>query len=563
MVSTNTVPLLFCELVFLPFFRFSLVFLGKDNSVKLGDFGLSKMIKSHDFASTYVGTPYYMSPEICAAERYTLKSDIWSLGCIIYELCAREPPFNAKTHYQLVQKIKSGKYPALPDCYSPELSSTIRECLRVNPDERPCTFDLLQLPIMRLMRKEKEVSDMNKTLRAREAVLAAKEAELAQQAAALESTKSLIRDEIDANLRREWEVKAQLEITKHINIELENLHRQFDIEVRAQVEAELKKRAATSLSSTNPTTRSDLMSSLKSTQQSSSSMAAADNSELGATTNTEVTEPDVPSSPPKRVLGTPMRRVQTMFAGNAATPGDVEMSEPSPMAISSLSLSPRRNPATKAPTLGGGIFKANGHQPNPDLLWNVPRDCKTPDSDDEDLIPSPTRNIKSNKNPFMLKNRPILPSKISNKPLPLIPPMQMSPEGPKGGLQDRPASPTRRLSKIPSATSLVHRNNEAGCQLGRKPSIKKEDLPLGKIAAKNNIRGRTLVELQQARAGGRPLSAVIAPGAENVSPKKASKDKLVVRRASDTIPGCVAVWDPERDEMPSPFLVRTKPRGRV
>ena len=51
----------------------NIVFLGEDNSVKLGDFGLSKMIKSHDFASTYVGTPFYMSPEICAAEKYTLK----------------------------------------------------------------------------------------------------------------------------------------------------------------------------------------------------------------------------------------------------------------------------------------------------------------------------------------------------------------------------------------------------------------------------------------------------------------------------------------------------------
>ena len=58
------------------------VFLGEDNSVKLGDFGLSKLMQSHDFASTYVGTPFYMSPEICAAEKYTLKSDIWSLSLI-------------------------------------------------------------------------------------------------------------------------------------------------------------------------------------------------------------------------------------------------------------------------------------------------------------------------------------------------------------------------------------------------------------------------------------------------------------------------------------------------
>src|SRR5438552_18476365 len=98
---------------------FSLVFLGADNSVKLGDFGLSKIMQSHDFASTYVGTPFYMSPEICAAERYTLKSDIWSLGCIIYELCSREPPFNAKSHFQLVQRIKEGKIAPLPAVYSP------------------------------------------------------------------------------------------------------------------------------------------------------------------------------------------------------------------------------------------------------------------------------------------------------------------------------------------------------------------------------------------------------------------------------------------------------------
>ncbi|CAI4211191.1 unnamed protein product [Parascedosporium putredinis] len=442
------------------------VFLGKDNSVKLGDFGLSKMIKSHDFASTYVGTPYYMSPEICAAERYTLKSDIWSLGCIIYELCAREPPSTPK-------------------------------CLRVNPDERPSTFDLLQLPIMRLMRKEKEVSDMGKSLKMREAAFLAKEAELAQQISALESTRAMMREEINTNLHREWEVKARLEISKQINMEVEKLHRQFDAEVQVQVEMELKQRLA--LRDTD-TAQADAILALKGAQ------------------------------PPR-----PRHHVRRPRRNS----GDVEMSEPSPMAISSLSLSPRRNAAMKPPTVGSAnIFKVGTQQANADLLWNVPRDSKTPDSDDEDFLPSPTRNIRSNKNPFMAKNRPTLASKISNKPLPMIPSMQMSPEGPKGGLLDRPTSPNRRLSKIPSATNLGHRAAaDMTGQLGRKPS------------------------LQQARAGGRPLSAVIAPGGENVSPKKASASKdrgVPARRASDTVSGCVAVWDPERDEMPSPFLVRTK-----
>lgn len=97
----------------------ALVFLGDKLQVKLGDFGLSKVMQSHDFASTYVGTPYYMSPEICASERYTLASDIWALGCIMYELCARKVPFNANTQFQLVQKIKEGRVDPLPDSYSP------------------------------------------------------------------------------------------------------------------------------------------------------------------------------------------------------------------------------------------------------------------------------------------------------------------------------------------------------------------------------------------------------------------------------------------------------------
>jgi serine/threonine protein kinase len=127
------------------------VFLGDDNSVKLGDFGLSKILQSHDFASTYVGTPFYMSPEICKAEQYGPHSDIWALGCIIYEMCAKQPPFNAKTHFDLIQKIKSGRYPDIPACYSAELRKVIASCLQVTPDHRPDTVALLNLPIVKLM----------------------------------------------------------------------------------------------------------------------------------------------------------------------------------------------------------------------------------------------------------------------------------------------------------------------------------------------------------------------------------------------------------------------------
>ncbi|KAF9879606.1 hypothetical protein CkaCkLH20_03149 [Colletotrichum karsti] len=550
------------------------VFLGEDNSVKLGDFGLSKMIQSHDFASTYVGTPFYMSPEICAAEKYTLKSDIWSLGCIIYELCAREPPFNAKSHFQLVQKIKEGKVSPLPSCYSSELMGCIKDCLRVNPDHRPDTAQLLNLPVVRLMRKEREVVELNKAIKTKEDSFARREKEMEEKIAAFEADKASVKQEVDASLRREWEVKARLEIDRQINQEIEALRKRFESEVQARVEAELQKKAAETAQA------QDLESSqTKSDYPRSSVGNASGDEEFSSSTDiTDIsTESPVASNELKKVTRTPFGRAQTMFVGGMGTPMDIEMGSPSPMAIASLSLSPRRTAATKVPNANtGNLFSSNATSGDP--MWDLPRDILNIDSDDEDIVPSPTRNIKSRQNPFTSKNRPVLTSQKSvpitrvkpqtsssalnqNKTLPALPNMASNPDLGRG-LRERCPSPNRRLSKIPSAANLssVANGSESPSGLSRKNSTKKDQEPLGKVAAKNNIKGRTLVELQQARAGGRPLSAVLS-GGENISPKRAFKDRIADRRSSGGEPA--AVWDPERDEMPSPFLVRRKPMARV
>ena len=66
-------------------------------TIKLGDFGISKLLDtSHDKANSVVGTPYYLSPEACESQPYTYKSDIWALGCVLYELCTLRHPFEAK-----------------------------------------------------------------------------------------------------------------------------------------------------------------------------------------------------------------------------------------------------------------------------------------------------------------------------------------------------------------------------------------------------------------------------------------------------------------------------------
>ncbi|ORY39597.1 kinase-like protein [Rhizoclosmatium globosum] len=133
------------------------VFLDGAQNVKLGDFGLSRIIANPDvdFAKTFVGTPFYMSPELVSETSYNTKSDIWALGCLIYELCALEPPFQAKTQAGLTQKIQQGRIDPLPSQYSSELMATIKAMLNVNYMKRPSTTEFLKLHRIRMCIKER------------------------------------------------------------------------------------------------------------------------------------------------------------------------------------------------------------------------------------------------------------------------------------------------------------------------------------------------------------------------------------------------------------------------
>jgi NIMA (never in mitosis gene a)-related kinase len=96
------------------------VFVSNDGGVKLGDLNVSKIAK-HGNMRTQTGTPYYCPPEVWNDKPYNSKCDIWSLGCVIYELVALKPPFTAKNMQELFSKVQKGVYPEIPKHFSNDL----------------------------------------------------------------------------------------------------------------------------------------------------------------------------------------------------------------------------------------------------------------------------------------------------------------------------------------------------------------------------------------------------------------------------------------------------------
>lgn len=113
------------------------------NVVKIGDFGISTSLTADDKANTLIGTTNYLAPEMCDGSPYDTKSDIWSLGCILYEICALERMFDGPVS-RVVLSIKNGFRKLINlEKYGAEIQQIIDNTLQDDPVNRPATVNLM------------------------------------------------------------------------------------------------------------------------------------------------------------------------------------------------------------------------------------------------------------------------------------------------------------------------------------------------------------------------------------------------------------------------------------
>ena len=126
------------------------IFIQNENRIRIGDFGIAKIFnQTKDMAGSMIGTPLYMSPEQYNGKKYGFKSDIWSLGCCLFEMCNLKHAFEGNSWNAVIVKVLKGQHPPLNNMYSKDMKLLVDQMLNLNPKNRPTIASILERPIMR------------------------------------------------------------------------------------------------------------------------------------------------------------------------------------------------------------------------------------------------------------------------------------------------------------------------------------------------------------------------------------------------------------------------------
>ncbi len=146
------------------------VLIDAQNTVKIADFGLARQRSTEaSVMQSWVGTILYACPEIVQHHEYNDKADVWSLGCILYQMATLKPPFSGSNPITVAQKIVEADYPPM-DCpeYSPLVKEAVRRLLTVDPAKRPDIDEVASLIapalLSELMRSNQQAKELKKTI---------------------------------------------------------------------------------------------------------------------------------------------------------------------------------------------------------------------------------------------------------------------------------------------------------------------------------------------------------------------------------------------------------------